>query len=266
MADKKLSIRLETKLSELETLRSALEGFGAETDMYCKDAFALNLVLDELFTNIVSYGFDDEQPGRYVDISLEKTGRDVSVVVEDNGKPFNPLTVSPPDTTEDLEARTAGGIGIHLAKNMMDHLDYRRLGDKNILKLKKRLDQSVCKTERKGDSMETTESKQGDVATFHLKGRLDSNTSIAFEETVFKSIDAGNRKLVMDFADLDYISSAGLRVILKAAKNLKKTEGELVLCAMQDYVKEVFEISGFDTFLQIAPSVDDGIRHFSNDS
>lgn len=114
--------------------------------------------------------------------------------------------------------------------------------------------------------METTESKQGDVATFHLKGRLDSNTSIPFEETVFRSIDAGNRKLVMDFADLDYISSAGLRVILKAAKNLKKSEGDLVLCAMQDYVKEVFEISGFDTFLHIVSSVDDGIRHLTNDS
>lgn len=149
MKTKKLSIRLATKLSELKTLRSALERFEEEAGLYCTDTFAVNLVLDELFTNIVSYGFDDEQPGRYVDISLTKKGKEVSVVVEDNGRPFNPLTVPSPDTAKALEARTEGGIGIHLAKKMMDHLDYRRRGDRNILELKKRLKHCVCKAEKK---------------------------------------------------------------------------------------------------------------------
>ena len=57
--------------------------------------------------------------------------------------------------------------------------------------------------------------------------------------------------MVVDFGNLDYISSAGLRVILKATKELKRSEGLFVLCEMKDYVKEVFEISGFDSFLPI---------------
>ena len=68
---------------------------------------------------------------------------------------------------------------------------------------------------------------------------------MGFEQKLFECIENGTQRLILDFQDLDYISSAGLRVILKATKNLKSAEGKLVLCAMQDYVKEVFEISGF---------------------
>ena len=69
--------------------------------------------------------------------------------------------------------------------------------------------------------------------------------------------------MVMDFEALAYISSAGLRVILKTAKDLKRREGNLILCAMQDYVREVFEISGFDTFLPIVPTTVEALRQVS---
>ena len=66
--------------------------------------------------------------------------------------------------------------------------------------------------------------------------------------------------MIVDFGDLDYISSAGLRVILKATKDLKRSEGNFILCSMKDYVKEVFEISGFDTFLPIVSSMDEALQ------
>jgi len=68
--------------------------------------------------------------------------------------------------------------------------------------------------------------------------------------------------MVVDFEDLDYISSAGLRVILKTTKTLKRTEGKIILCSMQDYVREVFEISGFDAFLPITGRMDDALEKF----
>jgi anti-sigma B factor antagonist len=73
-------------------------------------------------------------------------------------------------------------------------------------------------------------------------------------------MENGTQRMILDFQELDYISSAGLRVILKATKNLKGAEGKLVLCAMQDYVKEVFEISGFDSFLPIEATLDDAVK------
>jgi anti-sigma B factor antagonist len=108
--------------------------------------------------------------------------------------------------------------------------------------------------------MEITETKHDDYSIFKLNGRLDSNTAMGFEQKLFESIENGAQRLILDFQDLDYISSAGLRVILKATKSLKNSDGKLVLCAMQDYVKEVFEISGFDSFLPIEATVDDAVK------
>ena len=91
--------------------------------------------------------------------------------------------------------------------------------------------------------MEIIEKKQDDISIFSLKGRLDSNTSPGLEERIFKAIEDGSSKMIIDFELLDYISSAGLRVINKTTKQLKNNEGKLVLCSMQDYIKEVFEIT-----------------------
>jgi anti-sigma B factor antagonist len=108
--------------------------------------------------------------------------------------------------------------------------------------------------------MDISEEKNPHTHTFKLRGRLDSNTSLAFDQRLFEAISNGARNVIIDFKELDYISSAGLRVILKVTKALKREEGKILLCAMQDYVKEVFEIAGFDAFLPILPTLDDARR------
>jgi len=110
--------------------------------------------------------------------------------------------------------------------------------------------------------MEIIEDQENDISIFKLNGRLDSNTSQGFEKKIFQAITDGSKHMVIDFKDLDYISSAGLRVILKATKALKREDGRIMLCSMQDYVKEVFEIAGFDSFLPIVPSIEDALKSF----
>ena len=110
--------------------------------------------------------------------------------------------------------------------------------------------------------MQIIEEQQGAIKIFKLSGRLDSNTSQGFEKKIFQAITDGSKNMVIDFKELDYISSAGLRVILKATKAIKREEGGIMLCAMQDYVKEVFEIAGFDSFLPIVPTIDEALRTF----
>jgi anti-sigma B factor antagonist len=107
--------------------------------------------------------------------------------------------------------------------------------------------------------MEIIENQKEDVSIFKLNGRLDSNTSPALEKKLVAAIENGTRNMVIDFENLDYISSAGLRIILKTTKDLKRSDGNIVLCAMQDYVREVFEIAGFDTFLPIFSTVDEAL-------
>jgi anti-sigma B factor antagonist len=110
--------------------------------------------------------------------------------------------------------------------------------------------------------MEIIEEIKSGINIFKLNGRLDSNTSQGFEKKIFQAIDDGSKSMIIDFKDLDYISSAGLRVILKATKALKREEGKMMLCDMQDYVKEVFEIAGFDSFLPIVGTKDDALQAF----
>ena len=110
--------------------------------------------------------------------------------------------------------------------------------------------------------MKIIKEKQEAVNIFKLAGRLDSNTSQDFERSIFDEISNGAKHMIFNFKDIDYISSAGLRVILKATKALKREEGKIMLCDMQDYVKEVFEIAGFDALLPIVPTMDDALKLF----
>ncbi len=107
--------------------------------------------------------------------------------------------------------------------------------------------------------MEIVEERKDDINVFKIKGKLDSSTSPEFEEKIAEASRNGACKMIFDFGELEYISSAGLRVVLKASKNMKRIDGSVVLCSMQDYVKEVFEIAGFDTFLPIVPSFEDAV-------
>lgn len=110
--------------------------------------------------------------------------------------------------------------------------------------------------------MEIEKEQHQDISVFKIKGRLDSKTSPDFEEKINESSIGGVKNMIFDFKDLEYISSAGLRVILKATKEMKRTSGLIVLCSMQDYVREVFEIAGFDTFLPIEETIDDALKKF----
>lgn len=110
--------------------------------------------------------------------------------------------------------------------------------------------------------MEIITNRDGEILTLKLKGRLDTNASMEFEQQVEESINQNTKNMIIDFSDLEYICSSGLRVIIQAAKKLKSFQGELVLCSMEEYIREVFEISGFDTFLKIFASKDEALNSF----
>ena len=90
---------------------------------------------------------------------------------------------------------------------------------------------------------------EGSALTIALEGRLDTPTSPALEAALAASLD-GVSELVFDFTKLDYLSSAGLRVLLSAQKRMNK-QGSMKLVHVNDAVKEVFEITGFADFLTI---------------
>ena len=88
--------------------------------------------------NVISYGYDDSDEHEIM-IRLSCKGEEVTAEVEDDGRPFNPLEVAEPDTSKALEERPVGGLGIHLARKLMDDVEYKRQQEKNLLAMKKRI-------------------------------------------------------------------------------------------------------------------------------
>jgi len=129
-------------LESLAPLAQAVEGFLERESLPSKLAFQLNLVLDELLTNTINYGFEnDGRPPaeRHIAVRLWREGEDLVMVLEDDAAAFNPLDAPPPDLDKSLEERRIGGLGIHLVRNVMDQLHYERDGRMNRLTLRKRL-------------------------------------------------------------------------------------------------------------------------------
>jgi anti-anti-sigma factor len=108
--------------------------------------------------------------------------------------------------------------------------------------------------------MEITERRTAEIVTLSPSGKLDTTTAKTFEEKILAQIESGDRRFVIDLAQLDYISSAGLRVFVLAAKRLNSANGKMVLCALKDPVKEVFEIAGFSSIFSICGSHDEAIK------
>jgi anti-sigma B factor antagonist/stage II sporulation protein AA (anti-sigma F factor antagonist) len=101
------------------------------------------------------------------------------------------------------------------------------------------------------------------ICVLRPRGRLDSATGPAFDEEVGRTIAGGANKLLLDMGELQFISSAGLRTVLHAAKQMKSLGGQLVLCSLNEQIKEVFEVSGFTRFLDISSSHEEAVSKLS---
>lgn len=107
--------------------------------------------------------------------------------------------------------------------------------------------------------MNLEQEHRGDILIVRPGGRLDSSSSPEFERLVTEQLDAGCQRLALDFSRLDYISSAGLRVVLLAGKKLRASQGRMVLVSLQDMVREVFDMSGFLALFAVADTLDEGL-------
>lgn len=93
--------------------------------------------------------------------------------------------------------------------------------------------------------MEIREERPGGILVLAPLGRVDSITSADLEQRLLAPVAVAERRLVVDLAGVEYVSSAGLRVFLKLARRVKDAGGELLLCAMGEPVRQVFDLAGF---------------------
>jgi sigma-B regulation protein RsbU (phosphoserine phosphatase) len=133
---KPMSILFKNKLSEIERLGQVVEEFAELHHLPPNLAFEFNVALEEILTNVISYGYEDSGEHEIM-IRLSCTAEEMTAEVEDDGRPFNPLEAVEPDTNKPLEERSVGGLGIHLVRKFMDKVEYKRQQGKNLLMMKK---------------------------------------------------------------------------------------------------------------------------------
>lgn len=133
----KSSLKIKNALSELITLQNHIRSLEQEWSLPKKFGAEINLLLDELITNIIEHG--DQENLHLIDISLSKTGRNLTIEVIDDGPQFDPTSCKSPDTTLPIEKRRCGGLGIFLVRKFSDSCSYKRSENKNIFTLQKTL-------------------------------------------------------------------------------------------------------------------------------
>jgi serine/threonine-protein kinase RsbW len=132
----RVSLELRNSLSELDTLCQSLQQFGEALGLANKTLFQICLAMEEVVSNIISYGYTDDAV-HWIKIAISHEKGILTIRLEDDGVPFNPLWAREPDCECPVEERKVGNLGIHLCKKVMDDMIYERFGNKNVLTLKK---------------------------------------------------------------------------------------------------------------------------------
>ena len=112
--------------------------------------------------------------------------------------------------------------------------------------------------------MEIKHRVENEILIFAIKGRLDAATASTAEETIKDTMADDTKRLLFDLSALEYLSSGGLRVILGAAKEIRRREGKVALAALKPYVYEIFDVSGFTAMIPIKDSVEEGLKDLAS--
>lgn len=128
--------RIPNALGALTQVQELVSTFAAAEELPAEVAIDLNVVLDELLSNVIKYGHADGE-AHDIGIRLAVAGDVLEVELDDDGKPFDPLSVPPPDLERAFGEREPGGLGVHFVRHLMNEAEYARVGGRNRLVLRK---------------------------------------------------------------------------------------------------------------------------------
>ncbi len=111
--------------------------------------------------------------------------------------------------------------------------------------------------------MEIHDRIENGILIIAIEGRLDAASAPIAEGEINKALEGEQNRLLFDLSGLEYLSSGGLRVILSAAKEIRRRDGKVALAALKQYVYEIFEVSGFTAMIPIKKSIDEGLKELA---
>jgi phosphoserine phosphatase RsbU/P len=248
------SWRLSVSSEPADTARAQrrIEGILRARNLPAPTVHACSLATEEVLTNIAKHAYGDRTGGE-ARVEVRLLPEEIRLRFEDTGPPFNPLEHLPPDLEAPLDARLEGGLGICLVKQLADRCEYAREGSANILTMHQQRPPEATASvslaagppRAEGGAMalriETT--GQGGVRRVTLWGRLDTLSAPDLEAALAPLLDAPEvTSLVFHLDGLDYISSAGIRCLVRARKAVGARGGTVAVVNPQPPVRQVFEI------------------------
>ena len=138
MEDNVLEIALANELREIVGAAAKIDAFCEEKDLSPEIAYAVNLSIDEILTNTISYGYEDDEPHR-IEIIVRLEAESLVVVIVDDSAPFDLSATPEADLEASLEEREVGGLGLFLVHQMMDKVEYERVDGCNVVTLTKNM-------------------------------------------------------------------------------------------------------------------------------
>ena len=130
--------QIKNDIAEIRRLAYFVESFGKLNNFSGDLINDINLSLEEIVSNIIFYGYKDGKE-HLIDIRIGMAGEELILEVSDDAKPFDPLEAPAPDIEKPIDEKEEGGLGIFLARSIMDKMKYRREDSKNILIMRKKI-------------------------------------------------------------------------------------------------------------------------------
>ena len=135
--DESLEISLANDLQELARIAERIDEFCDDRNLGPQIGYAVNLSVDEILTNTISYGYDDGEPHE-IEIVVSMQGDAIVVVIVDDSAAFDLSQTPDADVESSVEERALGGLGLFLVHQMMDGVEYRHMGGRNVVTLTKK--------------------------------------------------------------------------------------------------------------------------------
>jgi serine/threonine-protein kinase RsbW len=221
--------------------------------------YHVQLAVDEWCTNIIEHGFRGQGQYSRIEIVARIEQNQLTIIIADNGPHFDPTNLPEPNPTQSLEERVPGGLGWFFIRKVMNEVRYEYRDGRNYLTMTKH---RIARPEQaKNINLPyPVELRAGGVAIIKPDGRLDSASGRGLEAPLLSMIDEGYTRIVLDMQHVTYISSVGLKALLKVMKRAKAAHGGLALSGLGVRVQEVFDMAGFNMLFTIVNTPEEALK------
>jgi len=225
------------------------------------------LAVDEACTNIIEHGYSRRCGDCVIEIFCKHDDSTLTITILDDSPAFDPLERPDPDPKMPLSERGVGGWGIFFIKKLMDKVTYSYADNRNRLVMVKKISrQPLIEQKREAPALKPIEMRALSEKVWLItpSGRLDATQAANLGAVLTSQLESGHRWLVLNMADVEFISSAGLKMLVSVWQRVRDQKGDLALVALTPRVREVLQMIGLDLVFTMSDTPDQAGAYFAS--